>query len=353
MQERSMGFIVWASGICAGAGVISSFVRNIEWLFIVFVAITVLAFGALVSSGYPSTREWIVTRASRRKQYILQLPVSTIWNHWRYTSNGFESGQMMTTLQKSPSLPGTPMAGEEKYSSIKIGVIIACDPLGSVPGTSQLRDEFIVFLRHAPISTFMTEVLSEYIGGAWEIASSNGRLSNAAVFTPHDQHNYLAWALLILREDDNPSFGSDPRYAELIVQVELRAENGSSAPVKNFSAWHNVLLQTLTIAPAFAKFLSDQAKVLVYNEPPAQVGVRFEAPMRLSEMIDRERIASIPGTPESRSFPGYLIATQSGEAASDAVSDLLRGVADHAMHLHGYESEFERFRLNRDGNLGE
>ena len=104
MKERSMGFVVWASGICAGAGVISGYVRNIEWLFIVFVVITILAFGALVSSAYPSTREWIVTRASRREQDIRQRPVSTIWDHWRYTSNGFESGQMMTTLQKSPSL---------------------------------------------------------------------------------------------------------------------------------------------------------------------------------------------------------------------------------------------------------
>ena len=343
MKDRSKYFILWTSSICISGSAVAAFLHSIGWLFVCVVTISGVSFVALIAAGVPSAQEWLKFRAAERTQRALRRPVSSIWNKWRYTTDGFEAGQMSTTLRKSPAIPGAAMAGYEKWPSVTVGIIVACESLGVLPETSDLRDGFIKLLDENSVSKIVACIVPDANELHWTSYSSNGRISNAAVFAREngDPLDARAWALLVLREGTVSPQGQTPQYGELLLHIDLRFESGAPAPPLSFASWHRMLIDIMSLAYKFANFLSDDLGVSIYNEPPTQVGICFNAPGNVDEIFDCEHLDRVAGSPQLRSYPCYLISTRSGVSESNAAWDLLRSVADHALHLHGYEVKIQ------------
>ena len=343
MSERSDEFITWTSAVCVCGGVIAGFLHSVKWLFYPVVITTAVSFALLLVAGYPRARDWAETRTAQRRERLKRRPTSNIGSTWRYTANGFDAGQVMTTLSKAPLLPGTrPMMGEESWSSFKLGIVVSCEPLSNLLSTSQLREKFVAFLEQPLIRRLVSEVSTGSEELLWKNYGSNGRIGNSAILVREDDQtmDFFAWSLLGLRDHQSANI---PYFAELIIQIEMRTADSSLAPPLNFLAWHNLLVDSLHVVSSFADFLRSSAKVSTFGYPSPQVGVRFAAPRDISQMIEQGELISIPGSPRAQQFSSYLVAEDEGESASDAVWELLRGVADHAMYLNGYEGIFQQF----------
>jgi hypothetical protein len=343
MSERSDEFITWTSAVCVCGGVIAGFLHSVEWLFYPVVVITALSFVFLLVAGFPRARDWAIARSALRRERENLRPTTNIGSLWRYSANGFDAGIAMTTLNKAPLLPGTRLlTADDGWCSFKMGIVVSSDPLSDRPSTTQLRDKFITFLEQSSIRHVVEAASAGSKDLSWKSYGGNGRLSNAAVLVRDgdDAMDFFAWALLSMSDSQS---NSTPQFAEFILQIELRTLEGSRTPALKFSSWHNLLVESLGIASNFAEFLTRDAEVSTFGSPPPQVGIRFSAPLDLAQMIDQEESKSIPGSPRMNQFPCYLLATEDGDTASSAVSELLRGVADHALYLNGYERIFETF----------
>jgi len=267
---------------------------------------------------------------------------------WRHTANSSEAPGLMMITHKGFSHRGYMRPPtENKPPSVRIGVVVTCDSLGSAPTTSDLRDEFLSFLRRPPVWNLIKSLT--YIGDdlAWRSYASNGRLNNEAVLTSSEDQEEapVASAMMILNEHGMPKYGHDPRVAELVLHIEPRGTDGQSAPPADFQAWHDSLVRALAVPGAFAHFLSQEASVATYDHPPAQLGVQFDAYRSISELIDPGDLRPVTGSWSSSSFLGYMIAEPAGKQATEAVIDLLICVCDHALHLqNGYEARLAKLQ---------
>lgn len=344
MSERSNEFIVWISSVCICGGVIAGFLHSIEWLFIPVVIVTAGSFALLLASGYPRARYMAQIQTERRRERFQRRPALNVGTKWRFTTNGLDAGQAMTSLSKAPPLPGAHLVpGDEKWCSFKLGIEISSQPVDNSISTSNLRESFIAFLGQCPFSQFVSRDSDVNDNLVWMNYSSNGRISNAAVLVRDDDQtlNYFAWSLLSLRDDQRLS---DPYFAELIVQVELRMKDGTVGAPLNFSSWHDLLKKSIQLVANFGEFLRRDAGVSTFSWPVAQLGIKFSAPVELSQMFETAGLKSIPGSPRMSQFSGYFVADDGGDSPSDVVWESLRSIADHALFLNDYESQFERFR---------
>lgn len=267
---------------------------------------------------------------------------------WRHTTNGNEAPNLMMITQKSFSHPGYMRPQSEDIPpSVRIGMIVTCDPLGPEPTTSDLRDNFLSFLRRPPVWNLIKSMT--YVGDdlAWRSYAGNGRLNNQAVLTSREDQKEapVASAMMILNEPGIRRYGHDPQTAELILHIEPRGEDGKPAPPANFQAWHDSLVRTLAVPKAFAQFLGQEVGVTTYNDPAAQIGMQLNTYQSIRELIDCGRLQPVTGSWPSNSFMSYMIADPAGKQATEVAVDWLTRICDHALYLrNGYETELDKLR---------
>jgi hypothetical protein len=268
-------------------------------------------------------------------------PAPAFTDLWRHTSNGAEAPGLMMITHKGFSHPGYMMQPPEKPPAVRIGMLVACDPLGVTPTTSDLRDNFLAFLCRSPITELIQGLT--YVGDelSWRSYASNGRINNEAVLTASDEQADapVVSALMILNEAGLPLYGHDSRVAELVLHVEPRDKDGQPAPAADFKAWHESFVRALAVPGVFAQFLSQDVGIATYDDPPAQLGVQLSAYRSVTQLVDPGGLRTVAGSQPSNWFLGYMIAERDGKGAADVAVDLLTRVCDHALHVHGYEAE--------------
>ena len=121
---------------------------------------------------------------------------------------------------------------------------------------------------------------------------------------------------------------TDPAQPALILHVGLRGpENRSNAPPVEPAIWRHHFSDALQIPTAFASFLSSELNLVTSGEPPALVGVKLQAIVDLTELIDISGFQQLPGGSLKRQAIGYFVAGRdeslAWEAASKMVSDVL------------------------------
>jgi hypothetical protein len=260
---------------------------------------------------------------------------------WRYTSDGGQAPGLMMMTHKGFSHPGYMRpSSADRPPYVRIGVLVACDPLGPSPTTSDLRGAFEDFLHGQAVWNLLDGLtyLDDSLG--WQRYASNGRIHNEAVLvtSPEQTEAPVASAMLNLNEAGLASYGHDSRYAELVLHVEPRDKDGKPAQAAGFATWYTTLVRALAVPTSFARFLTDDAQVATYEDPPAQLGIELSAYRSLTELIDPGGLQSVPGSWQSNQFLGYVIAGLEGKGPGDMAQQLLTAVCDHALHLDGYES---------------
>jgi hypothetical protein len=273
-------------------------------------------------------------------------PGPAFTSRWRYTPNGAEAPSLMMMTHKGFSHPGYMRPSDEKMPPyVRVGVLVACDPLGPSPTTSDLRNSFQSFLHQELVWNLLYGLTHDIDDPFWWSYASNGRIHNEAVLAtdPAQTEAPVASAMLNLNEVGTARYGHDSRYAELVLHIEPRDKGGKPLPAADFTAWYKTLLRAQAVPALFARFLTEDAKVATYEDPPALLGIELRAYRSLTELVNPGDLRPVAGSWQSNQFLGYLVANRGGQNAGSAARELLTGVCD-ALHLDGYEPELAKLR---------
>lgn len=261
-------------------------------------------------------------------------------DRWRVTNDGFEVPTLMRIGDTAFSHPGymKEMAQGQTSPSMRVGALVACEPLGPEPATSDLRQRFLSFLATPPVMDLISALSHVDKGLQWAPWGGRGRmnLEAALVGDSGDVPVPVASAMMLLPEPGLSSFGRDPRFAHLVLHIQPRSAGGGPPKPANIAAWHDRFTRALNIPAALAGFVTEGLHLTTAAEPHAQLGVWLKA-SEMRELIDLEQLTPVPGTYPVPWFMGWSVADDSGSPAGEAAVELLRQMCDYTLHLDNYE----------------
>jgi hypothetical protein len=282
-----------------------------------------------------SLREGVAVQNRRGGQ-----PGPAVTDRWRHTTDGFEVPALMNITHVAMSHPGymTRPAGD-KPPSVRIGMLVACDPLGPSLSTSDLRGRFLGFLTSAPVMELIWALTASGGDVSWAPWGGRGRFNLEAVLAADNEDEApVASALLLLPEKGMARYGRDSRSAEFVLDVEPRNAQGEPAAPVNLAAWHQRFTNALTLPTLLAHFLAHDLGLATADDPPAQAGIWLNTPRAITELVDVENLAAVKGSMPSNQFMGWALADPAGKTAAATAVDLLTQMCDHTLHLDGYET---------------
>ena len=268
-------------------------------------------------------------------------PAPAVTDHWRHTTDGAEVPSLMRISHKGFSHPGYLRPHPDQPASIRIGALVASDPLGPAPTTTELRSRMVTFLASPRLLGIVSEYSHIQSQARWTGLAGNGRLLLEAALMPQDQPENqapVASAMLLLPEPGRTRVGSDPRYAEFVLHIEPRTQDSAPAPPAGLAQWRDRFTQALAIPGALAHLLTSDLALATTAEPPAQLGIWLNAPRTLSELVDIGSLKPLPGSALVNAFTSYAIADPSGKPAATAALDILAQLCDFTLHLDNWES---------------
>jgi hypothetical protein len=279
-------------------------------------------------------------------------PGPPVTDRWRHTTNGFEVPELMRITHVGMSHPGYMRRGPgDKPPSVRVGMLVACSPLGPKPATSELRSRFLGFLGWTPVMGLITSLSHIDANVSWAPWGGHGRINFEAVLTDGSEEGApIVSALLLLPEQGEQGesrYGRDARFAELVLDIEPRGPEGGPAVPANLATWHARLTQVLALPTQLGRFLTDELGLITSDDPPAQVGVWLTTQRSMTELVDVEQLKTVQGAMPSSQFIGWALADPNGEDADGAAVDWLTAMCDNTLHLDGYEPVLERMRTGR------
>lgn len=260
-------------------------------------------------------------------------------SEWQHTTDGAEVPALMRIRDVAMSHPGY-MHPQHKPPSVRIGILVACDPLGAEPSTSELRNRFLGLLHLQPVIDAIAAISYVSPNAFWQPWAGHGRFNLEAVLAEHAEDTTeapVASALMLLPETGTTAFGRDTRFAELVIHIEPRSKDGTPPPAAPLDTWHHRLVEALSVPQAFAQFLANKLELATSAEPPAQFGVWLNAPHTMAKLVDIKKLPTLPGAPASSWFVGYAIAQTPGVPATTLAVELLRQMCDYTLHVQDYE----------------
>lgn len=280
-------------------------------------------------------------------------PGPPVTDRWRHTTDGFEVPELMKITHVGMSHPGymRRQPGAQP-PSVRIGMVVACSPLGPKPATSELRSRFLSFLGWAPVMRLIAALSHTDASVAWASWGGHGRINLEAVLTDGNEDEApVASALLLLPEDGRSMYGRDSRFAELVLDVEPRGPDGLPGPPRNLATWHARFTDALTLPALLGRFLADELGLVISDDPPAQAGIWLKTRGSMTELVDVEQFRMVKGAVSLNQFTGWALGDPGGDAAEATAVDWLTEMCDTALRLDGYEQALERMRTGRKDEL--
>jgi hypothetical protein len=266
-------------------------------------------------------------------------PEPVLTDRWRHTTDGAEVPSLMRITHQAFSHPAYLRGHPDQPASVRIGALVACDPLGPEPTSSDLRSRFGAFLASPQPLGIVSELSHIDTEARWTSLAGNGRLMlEAALMTEDQDQAPVASAMLLLPEPGRPRFGSDPRYAEFVLHIEPRTPDRTPVPPPPLLHWRDRFAQALALPAALARFLTSTLDLATTAEPPAELGIWLNAPRSLNELVDTRGLKTLPGSALVNGFVSYVIADPAGKPATSAATDILSQMCDFTFHLDGWES---------------
>jgi hypothetical protein len=269
--------------------------------------------------------------------------IPLVTDRWRLTTDGHQVPILMQIRNNSMSHPGYASRSptENPPPSMRIGVVVPCEPLGSTPATSDIRASFLNFLYRQPVSDVLAALTTVDPEDNWTARDGHGRVNFGAVLGDDTETAPVAWARLLLAQADTPLFGYDPRSAVFILHVYPRTHEGSPAPPANLANWHDRFAQGLAIPGALAAFLTQDLGLETADDQPVQAGVYLDAPHSMTELVDTADLKSLPGSPASNWFMGWAISSPHGQQAPALAREWLAQMCDNTLYVDAYEPYLE------------
>ncbi len=276
---------------------------------------------------------------TNRRGAVEQPPAFT--ERWRATSNGFEVPSLMRIGDVAFSHPGymTQAAQQHTPPSMRVGALVASEPLGPELPTSDLRGRFLDFLKSPAIMDLVSSVTCVDPGVHWTPWGGHGRINLETALagdTGDAPPAPVASAMLLLPEDGNAGFGRDTRFAQLVLHIQPRSAGGGTPEPVNIPAWHARFTQALKLPRAMTGLLTEGLGLKTVAEPPAQVGVWLKS-YQIEDLVALENLTPVAGTQPTPWFMGWALADGSGAPAEETAVELLRQMCDYTLHLDHYE----------------
>jgi hypothetical protein len=320
------GVIGWCTGVAtiggAFAGFIASQTKGSPWhqpVFDVLAAIAAIAFLLLITVGAVALVTW-VSPALRR-------PVRLITSRWQVTTDGGQA--CAPALAMEIALPGTTYMKQpgDRPPWVRLVVQIGCGQVGEDPDWPAIRAAFTAFLHGPAVAELLAELTHVGANMVWaRQATSTSSIIDMVL------GDGVASARLEL-PDGIRRHGRVEGYALLIIHVEPRGADGQAAAPASPSSWRQRFERAMQLPGAFAALLSDELRLATSGEPPAQAGIRLEAPSDLTALVDITGLATLPSAHLLGQFMAYLAASPDGASAVSVADKMTRQMLEEALKV--------------------
>ena len=336
---RDVGRWWWAvvGVVLGGVAIVTATEQLHRYLPWVIVAALVIALAGSFLAYHQERQNRLAAAAPQPEE---PPPASTpvITDQWRVISNGFEIGALMHMGDMTFSHPGYRRQPDDRPPSVRVGALVACDPLGATPGSTELRQQFLRFLNRQLFMDPISGLTDTGTDKSWRPMAGLGRWMLEAFLGGDDPNEApVVSAKLMLPEAGMTHSGSDPKCAELLVLIEPQAMGGKPALPAGLAAWQSRFAQALALPTALARFLEHDLSLATWGDPAAKFGVLVDTPGPLTELVDMGDCEPLPGAQVSNQFIGWAVADSAGASSMGTARTLMMELCDHALHLDGFE----------------
>jgi len=256
---------------------------------------------------------------------------------WRFTTDGLEVPQARRVVDKNLDHPSYMRPADSVPPYVRVIALVPCSPLGETPDSQELRYRFLAWLTHSSAMALIADLRPGQQDATWKSWATPRRSNLRADLTSGDEAQVpVASAVLELPSDRVRLAGTDRRYAELILHVDLPATDFA----RGLPDWRCRLTEALTMPGELARFLQDLGLSLP-GEPSAQVGILLRGRQSLTEIISPGNIPVLPAssTQVVSEFIGLAIAVPEGRTAEDTAGLMVLDLSERDLHLNGTEAE--------------
>ena len=267
-------------------------------------------------------------------------------DRWQHTSDGTQVPALMNLTHTGLFHPG--YGGRQSQDvppSVKIGILVACQPIDLAVSGTELRAKFAAFLVTEPVRKLIG-ALTEVDGGmSWKSLAGNGpRMLEAALTASENPVEGVpaASAQLMPPVAGESLYGRNGRAATLLLYVEPRTADGQVPSSSELAAWYERFILALAIPAVFAEFLSRDLGLDTSDDPSAQLGIWLQSYGPLTTMVDTQGMRTLPGASPSNWFAGWGFATPDGKPGRAVARDLLNELCEYTLHLDDFEQKLDK-----------
>ncbi len=307
-----------------------------------FAGSAIAAFIALPWPWYQRAFSWLrsgviarmMPRRLRRRRDRAQLMAAA---RWRFTTDGLEVPQARRDVDRNIDHPSYMRPADSVPPCVRVIALVPCAPLGGTPDSQELRDRFLAWLAQTSAMALIGDLCPGQQDVTWKSWATPRRSNLRADLTGEDQAQVpLASAVLELPSDGVRLAGTDPRYAELILHVDLPATDFA----RGLPDWRRRLTEAVSMPGELARFLQEVGLTLP-AEPSAQVGVLLRGRQSLTEIVSPGSIPLLPASSAQivSEFIGLAIAVPDGRTAEETASLMVLDLSERDLHLNGTQAE--------------
>jgi hypothetical protein len=299
--------------------------------------------GAAEQENYFITEPALLPRTIEAPQ---PAPGPVITDRWRQTSDGGQVPGLMTLTHTGMSHPGYGgRQAQDTPPSVKIGMLVACQPIDPAARGTEMRAKFVAFLETEAVKTLIGALTDVSPGMSWKSLAGNGPRTLEAVLTAGEdvlEGVPVASALLLPPVAGESLYGRNGQAATLLLYSEPRTADGGIPPASGLAAWYERFDLALAMPGAFAEFLAKDLRLGTSDNPGAQLGIWLQSYYPLSIMVDTGGLRSLPGSSPSNWFMGWAFATSDGMSGVATARDLLSALCEYTLHLDAFEEILDR-----------
>ena len=276
-------------------------------------------------------------------------PGPVITDRWHHTSDG----------ARVPALMGMTHTGvthraymerpaQDAPPSVKIGMLVACQPAGPASSGTELRAKFAAVLGCPAMNRLLAALTYVGPGTSWKNLAGNGPRTLEAALTAAEnplEGVPAASALFLPPAPGESLYGRNGRAATLILYIEPRTADGQVPPAVDLAAWHERFRLALAVPQAFADFLAKDLGLATSDDPPAQLGIWLQSTQPLTAMVDTVGLRTLPGSWSQNQFIGWALAAPDGGPAEQAARDLVIQLCEYTLHLDAYEQAMAKINV--------
>lgn len=200
---------------------------------------------------------------------------------WRFTTDGAEVPQLARVTQRTIDHPTYMRSQDSVPPYMRAIALVASGPLGDVPDSQELRAGFLAWLSQAPTMELIGDLRAIPPGVTWKPWATDRRSNLRADLTGENPAEVPVASVVLEVPSPGPRrFGADPRYAELILHVDLPTGDVSAG----LPDWRRRFSRVLAVPGALPGFLQGLG-LAVPDDPPAQAGILLHARQAITEVV--------------------------------------------------------------------